>query len=128
MKEIGQATLCESAEQAFGSRDTTRKVKSILNLTREYLRLDGQCKLCLVGAGAAEANMRLPPAGYVERIWDIVPGYHYITEAGGKVTDLKGKDLDFSTGRLMSPDVTGVISSNSVLHNAILDAVNRARN
>ena len=47
-------------------------------------RLDGQCKYCVVGAGAADGNLRLPYKGYIEKIWDHAAGAHFVTEAGGK--------------------------------------------
>jgi 3'-phosphoadenosine 5'-phosphosulfate (PAPS) 3'-phosphatase len=59
----------------------------------------GMCKHCLVGVGAAEATLRLPPAGYREKVWDHVAGTHFVTEAGGRVTDLTGRELEF--GALM---------------------------
>jgi 3'-phosphoadenosine 5'-phosphosulfate (PAPS) 3'-phosphatase len=59
----------------------------------------GMCKHCLVGVGATEATLRLPPTGYREKIWDHVAGTHFVTEAGGRVTDLTGRELDF--GALM---------------------------
>jgi 3'-phosphoadenosine 5'-phosphosulfate (PAPS) 3'-phosphatase len=59
----------------------------------------GMCKHCLVGVGAAEATLRLPPTGYREKIWDHVAGTHFVNEAGGRVTDLTGRELEF--GALM---------------------------
>ena len=124
-EEISQASLCESVLQPFGSVSSSDKVKSLLRLKQEFLRLDGQCKLCLVGAGAAEGNLRLPPLGFVFYIWDHAPGYHYVTEAGGKVTDLDGYDLDF-TDRIL-PNVTGVVSTNRLLHDMVVSAVNHEK-
>ena len=42
--------------------------------------------------------LRLPRSGYIENIWDHAPAYVVITEAGGKVSDTSGKELDFSKG------------------------------
>ena len=56
-----------------------------------------------------------------EKIWDQVPGAHFITEAGGKVTDLKGRYLDFSKGRYLDEDVTGIVASNGQYHNKIIE-------
>ena len=53
-------------------------------MSKDYVRLDGQCKYAIVGAGAAHGNMRLPPSGYIEKIWDHAPGVHFVTEAGGQ--------------------------------------------
>jgi 3'-phosphoadenosine 5'-phosphosulfate (PAPS) 3'-phosphatase len=71
--------------------------------------------------------MRLPPAGYREKIWDHAAGSHFIIEAGGEVTDLSGRRLDFSQGRYLAEDVTGILASNGVLHKKFLEAVNAAK-
>jgi 3'-phosphoadenosine 5'-phosphosulfate (PAPS) 3'-phosphatase len=49
-----------------------------------------------------QGNMRLPPLGYVEKIWDHAPGACFIIEAGGEMTDLSGERIDFSKGRLLT--------------------------
>ncbi len=47
-----------------------------------------------------------------------------IEEAGGRVTDIHGADLDFATGRLLIRN-EGVIASNGRLHPVVPDAVRR---
>lgn len=49
-----QFVLCESAEAAFGNRVLTKKIATILQLTNEYIRIDGMCKHCIVAIGAVE--------------------------------------------------------------------------
>jgi 3'(2'), 5'-bisphosphate nucleotidase len=121
------AAMCESAEAAHGDRGTTQRVFTSLRLRRDFVRLDGQCKHGVVGAGAAEINIRLPPAGYREKIWDHAAGEVFITEAGGTVTDLSGKPLNFAHGRLLDASVTGILSSNGVLHDEFLRSVVAAK-
>jgi len=120
------AALCESFEASHGNREVTTQVFNTLQLHKEYVRLDGQCKYCIIGAGAAEGNMRLPAAGYKEKTWDQAPGVHFILEAGGNVTDLNGQQLDFNQGRYLN--VTGIIASNGKFHGDILHAVRVAKN
>lgn len=119
--------LCESTEASHGNRDVTAGVYNILKLRHDFLRLDGQCKYCVLGSGAAQGNLRLPQKGYQEKIWDSAPGSHFVSEAGGKVTDLNGNVLNFSEGRYLSESVEGIVSSNSQLHSQLLSAVNKAR-
>jgi len=127
VEDSSQAALCEAMEASHGSRDVTEGIAKRLGLTREYLRLHGQCKYCVVGAGAAEGNLRLPGPGYREKIWDHAPGAHFITEAGGLVTDLEGRQLDFSEGRLLSANVAGILAANTALHSKILAAISEER-
>lgn len=96
VRDASKARLCESAEAAFGDRDTTARAAAQLRMQSDFLRIDGMCKHCVVGAGAAGGTLRLPPAGYREKIWDHVAGDHFVREAGGVVTDLRGRRLDYS--------------------------------
>ncbi|MCB0191961.1 MAG: 3'(2'),5'-bisphosphate nucleotidase, partial [Anaerolineae bacterium] len=60
--------------------------------------------------------------GYREKIWDHAAGSLIIEEAGGRVTDMYGKPLDFSSDYKMN-DNRGVIVSNGDLHDAVLEAL-----
>jgi 3'(2'), 5'-bisphosphate nucleotidase len=55
-------------------------------------------------------------------IWDEAAGSLLIEEAGGRVTDLVGRALDFSAGRRLSRNV-GLVATNGVLHDAVLKAI-----
>jgi len=116
-------TLCESAEASFGNRQLTNQVASSMGVINDFIRIDGMCKHCLVACGAAEGTLRLPPVGYVEKIWDHVAGDHLVREAGGSCTDLRGGSLDYSGGRELDATVDGVVASNGILHESILRAV-----
>jgi len=116
-------TLCESAEASFGNRRLTNEIASSLGVIKDFIRIDGMCKHCLVACGAAEGTLRLPPVGYVEKIWDHVAGDHLVREAGGNCTDLRGFSLDYSEGRELDTAVDGVVASNGILHDSILRAV-----
>jgi 3'(2'), 5'-bisphosphate nucleotidase len=45
-----------------------------------------------------------------------------VEEAGGRVTDALGADLDFSRGRQLSQN-RGIVVSNGFLHSVILDEI-----
>ena len=94
-----------------------------MGVINDFIRIDGMCKHCLVACGAAEGTLRLPPVGYVEKIWDHVAGDHLVREAGGSCTDLRGGSLDYSGGRELDATVDGVVASNGILHESILRAV-----
>ena len=69
----------------------------LLNVSSEPYRIDSQCKYAAVAGGDASVYLRLPTRpGYQEKIWDHAAGMIIVKEAGGKVTDINGKDLDFS--------------------------------
>lgn len=95
----------------------------------------------------------MPSSSYVENIWDHAAGVVIVKEAGGEVTDLEGKPLDWSHGKKLSHNkvpillplcaplargsltllnpkldgcVQGVVATNGKLHQAVLDAVQAA--
>jgi 3'(2'), 5'-bisphosphate nucleotidase len=57
--------------------------------------------------------------GYVEKIWDHAAGLAVVREAGGRVTDVAGKPLDFTHGARLETN-RGVIVTNGALHDAVL--------
>ena len=119
------AVVCEAAEQSHGNRGVTAALSNSLGFNKEFIRIDGQCKYCLVGAGAADANIRLPPLGYLEKIWDHAAGSHFVIEAGGEVTDLTGSPLYFGQGRHLPSSVQGILSSNGHLHKTFISALRK---
>lgn len=58
---------------------------------------------------------------------DHASGNVLVTEAGGKVTDIYGKPLDFSIGRTLEKN-KGVIASNASIHDRVLEAVQKVLN
>ena len=86
-------------------------------------RIDSQAKYGVLARAGAEYYARLPKPGYVEWIWDHAAGYVVLTEAGGRMTDQGGKEIDFSLGAKMSDSVSGVFGSNGgKFHAALVDA------
>ncbi len=119
-----QARFCESVESGHTSHNDYASVGDKLGITEEPVRLDSQCKYAVVARGEADIYLRLPTRpGYVERIWDHAAGVLVITEAGGTVTDINGKPLDFTHGAGLEEN-RGVIVTNGPLHEQVLDALN----
>jgi 3'(2'), 5'-bisphosphate nucleotidase len=89
------------------------------------LRVDSQVKYALLAAGKAELLLRVLPVGnplYHEKIWDVAAGSLIVQEAGGCVTDLDGRVLDFGAGRTLAHN-RGVLASNRLLHPAAMKAI-----
>ncbi|HEY1064467.1 MAG TPA: inositol monophosphatase family protein, partial [Pirellulales bacterium] len=96
-----------------------------LGIAQPPVRMDSQAKFALLATGQGEFLFRLLSADrpdYRERIWDQAAGLIVIEEAGGRVTDLDGKPLDFTHGRSLTAN-RGVIASNGALHETALAAV-----
>ncbi len=117
------ARFCESVEKAHSSQSDSARVAALLGITEPPYRIDSQCKYAAVARGDADIYLRLPTRkDYVERIWDHAAGYAVITEAGGRVSDVRGEPLDFSLGRGLEAN-KGVVVTNGLLHDAVVDAV-----
>jgi len=85
-------------------------------------RLDSQVKYAHVANGDAAIYLRIPTYGaHVEKIWDHAAGMLIVEEAGGRVTDVHGKRLDFSHGKTLSEN-EGVVATNGFLHDLVLEA------
>jgi len=122
----GDARFTESVESGHTSHSHAADVAAALGITREPLRMDSQAKYAVVARGDADIYLRLPTKpGYQEKIWDHAGGALIVEEAGGRVTDVEGKPLDFTRGRELSAN-RGVIVSNGLLHDRVLAAVKQA--
>jgi 3'(2'), 5'-bisphosphate nucleotidase len=116
---------CESSHSDLGE---LHRILRALGSHPSPILMDGQTKQVLLAAGAAELLMRIPKdPNYREAIWDQAAGALLVEEAGGRVTDLDGRPLDFTTGRHLLRN-TGLIASNGVLHDAVLEVARRRGN
>jgi len=89
------------------------------------VRMDSQAKYTILAAGEGEIYLRLlseSQPDYHEKIWDQAAGAIIVEEAGGRVTDLDGKPLDFNQGRTLSRN-RGICATNGVLHEEALHAL-----
>ncbi len=117
--------FCESVEAAHSSHGDAARIAEALAIAAEPARLDSQTKYAVVARGEAEAYLRLPRDGrYREKIWDHAGGVLVVTEAGGRVTDIRGRDLDFSLGYRLEEN-SGVIVTNGLVHDAVLEAIEK---
>jgi len=115
--------FCESVEKEHSSHGDAARIAERLDIDAEPVRLDSQAKYAVVARGEAEAYLRLPKsADYVEKIWDHAGGAIIVEEAGGVVTDVAGKPLDFTHGRCLTKN-RGVVASNGALHDALIGAI-----
>jgi 3'(2'), 5'-bisphosphate nucleotidase len=123
IRDTAQASFCESVEAAHSSQSDSAKVAALLGIEAPPYRIDSQCKYAAVSRGDASIYLRLPTrADYEEKIWDHAAGAMVIREAGGRVSDVRGKELDFSIGRTLR-DNKGVIVTNGHVHDRVLGAV-----
>ncbi|MGB7574451.1 MAG: 3'(2'),5'-bisphosphate nucleotidase [Thermodesulfobacteriota bacterium] len=125
VKNPSEATITESVEADHADHLTHRRLAERLNISRPSVRMDSQAKYGILARGEVTLYLRVPsPAepGYKENIWDHAAGSIIAEEAGGKVTDVLGRPLDFSSGIKMIKN-DGILVSNGILHDMVLKAL-----
>ncbi|KAF2760279.1 3(2),5-bisphosphate nucleotidase HAL2 [Pseudovirgaria hyperparasitica] len=123
LTDVSQATFCESVEAAHSSHGENAAIAKKLGITKPGVRMDSQSKYGSIARGAGDLYLRLPVRkDYQEKIWDHAAGDVIVREAGGVVTDIHGKRLDFSIGRTLR-DNKGVVAGPKGVHDAVLSVV-----
>ena len=120
--ESDRMRFVESVEAAHGNHDLQQSIAGSTGITRPSLRMDSQAKYAAVASGDAALYLRLPSAKYPkyrEKIWDHAAGSLLVEEAGGRVTDMFGKPLDFGSDYLMTGN-RGVVVSNGAIHEKVI--------
>jgi len=123
ISDPAEARFSESVESGHTSHSQSAVISRILGMTKPATRLDSQAKYVVVAGGDADIYMRLPSKRrFIENIWDHAAGMLVVEEAGGRVTDIHGRDLDFSHGYQLTEN-RGILVSNGRLHGKLLRAV-----
>lgn len=126
MREISalsDATFCESVEAGHSAHGDQAAIASKLGITKTSVRMDSQAKYGSIARGAGDIYLRLPVSeSYQEKIWDHAAGDLIVREAGGQVTDIHGRRLDFGIGRTLANN-KGVVAAPKGSHAKVLDVV-----
>jgi 3'(2'), 5'-bisphosphate nucleotidase len=127
--EPSRAVLVRSYEDSHTNTGQMEQVRQIMRIESEPVRMDSQAKYALLAAGVADLLFRFRSsdrAFHAAKIWDHAAGALVVEEAGGRVTDFNGKDLDFSAGCTLARNY-GVLASNGHLHSAALESLRQIR-
>jgi 3'(2'), 5'-bisphosphate nucleotidase len=118
----GEARYAESVESGHSNQSEAELVAQTLGITAAPLRLDSQTKYAVVARGDASIYLRLPHGDYRENVWDHAAGALIVSEAGGRVSDIDGRPLDFTTGRRLTAN-RGIVATAAPIHEDVLAAV-----
>jgi 3'(2'), 5'-bisphosphate nucleotidase len=122
----GRMRVLHSFEASHGDVGRLGRAISALGSRVPTMPMDSQAKHVVIASGGADVLLRFPSdKGGHDAIWDQAAGSLLIEEAGGRVTDLRGRTLDFSAGRHLLYN-EGLVASNGVLHDAVLAAVRQS--
>ena len=125
LSDSRQMKFVESYESSHSDKDTQLAISRLLQIEHAPEQMDSQVKYGIVAAGAAEIYLRIPnPAtpDYREKIWDHAAGSMIVEQAGGKVSDIQGKKLDFTTGKTLRQN-RGILATNGPIHARVLEII-----
>lgn len=123
--DVRRTRIFRSVESAHTNTGQLGTLAKAMGAEAESIPMDSQAKYAALAGGAGEMLVRLLSANrldYRECIWDQAAGSIVVEEAGGRVTDLDGRPLDFSHGRRLIAN-RGVLATNGPLHEAALAAL-----
>lgn len=127
IRDTSEARFCESVESAHSNQEEAAEIARQLGITQEPFRIDSQCKYASVARADASVYLRMPTrADYREKIWDHAGGMIVVEEAGGRVTDVNGSDLDFSHGRTLEEN-RGIVATCGPIHDRVIEVVRAVR-
>ncbi|GAA5919149.1 hypothetical protein JCM6882_005500 [Rhodosporidiobolus microsporus] len=126
LASLSSASFCESVEAGHSDHGTNARIAQLLGITKDSVRMDSQAKYCSIARGDGDIYLRLPVSDtYEEKIWDHSSGSLLVEEAGGVVSDMNGKPLDFSLGRTLKGN-KGVVAAHRDWHAKVIEAVQQA--
>jgi 3'-phosphoadenosine 5'-phosphosulfate (PAPS) 3'-phosphatase len=122
-RRVGSAArILRSVEKSHTNVDEIGQLAARLGTSEQPIGMDSQAKYAVLAAGAGDVMLRLISPSrpdYREKIWDQAAGSIVIEEAGGRITDLDGKSLDFSHGRTLEKN-RGILATNGHIHDVVL--------
>jgi 3'(2'), 5'-bisphosphate nucleotidase len=124
-RDPADARILRSVEKAHTNFDEIGQLAASMGVTESPVPMDSQAKYLVLAAGAGDVLLRLLSPSrpdYREKIWDQAAGSIVVEEAGGRITDLAGRELDFSHGRTLAKN-RGILATNGHLHGAFLAAL-----
>lgn len=117
--------FCESFDPGHSWHENAVAATQRLGVTKPAVRIDSQVKYGLVARGDVELYVRIPlRADRRERVWDHAAGSLLVTEAGGTVTDLRGRPLSFAHGTRLQENF-GILATNGKFHSDAVKAVSQ---
>ena len=122
---MSEAVVLRSFEENHTDGERIQRLMSLQGVIHPPIHMDSLAKYAVLAAGRGDVLIRMPPGSksdYKEYIWDQAAGVLIIEEAGGRVTDLDQRPLNFSCGRKLTQN-RGVVATNGLLHAAVFSAL-----
>lgn len=123
--DTAAARVLRSVEAGHTNVGKIDQFMDCMGITASPVHMDSQAKYAMLASGGGDIMLRLlshSQPDYREKIWDHAAGMILVEEAGGRVSDLDGKPLEFTHGAALREN-RGVCVTNGLLHDATLAAL-----
>lgn len=119
-----KVVFAESFEKSHTVPQLHQRLLDKFNITEEaVIRIDSQTKYGLLVRGDATVYPRI--TSYDQCIWDVLPGAVILQQAGGKITDHKGDQLDYKSGGryIRNHTLLSSCSASAELHETLVSVI-----
>lgn len=126
-REAGRARILDSFDPGHKDAEKSRRICEALGTPVDPVLMDSMAKHVVLAAGGAEIFFRTlsrKAPEWREKIWDVAAGALVVEEAGGRVTDLEGRELDFGAGLTLAKN-PGLVATNGLFHETVLKALQK---
>ncbi|KAF2433378.1 3',5'-bisphosphate nucleotidase [Tothia fuscella] len=121
VSQLRSITSLQSSTSDFEKRQTVEAKLGITTQTGNVFSV--QMAYVAIALGGYSLMLRIPKKEtHRGRVWDHAPGQLIFEEMGGKVTDLRGSDIDFSLGRGCDNN-WGNVAAPQELHEQVIERV-----
>src|SRR3972149_8222598 len=114
VSNVSDLTKCRVVGSRYHISDNEQNLLNFLN-TSQFTSKGSSLKVADISSGNAE--LYFTTTNKIKQ-WDTCASYCLITEAGGKMTDMLGNDLEYNTENLNHEN--GLFISNGLIHDQII--------
>ena len=115
---VGKSEAMRMVASKSHRDETITEVRNVLGISDEQNVGSVGLKLGLIARG--DRDLYVNPQGHSKR-WDTLGPEAILHEAGGKLTDARGRNIDYRAEELANLD--GLIASNGLLHSEIVTKI-----
>ena len=114
VSNVSELDKCRAVGSRYHISDTEKNLLNRLNIS-QFTSKGSSLKVADISSGNAE--LYFTTTNKIKQ-WDTCASYCLITEAGGKMTDMLGNDLEYNSEKLNHEN--GLLVSNGLVHNHII--------
>ncbi len=123
--DFSKMKFVQSYVSSHSDIEKQHQIADSLRIDSTPVQMDSQVKYGAIASALADIYLRIPHPDnpdYKEKIWDHAAGSILVEQAGGCVSDIFGKKLDFNCGRIMVNN-TGILATSEKASKGTLNAL-----